>query len=273
MWIHDTTVRLGALGVCVLLAGLAAASSVDEPLTTAAAPPAAAALSASAPAEPRPVVRAAHLTYAGGKASICFAANYLAVLDRETGLAIDRAPARIALDSSAVYDFPFAVLSGEGDFVLSEAEVDTLRLWLASGGFLLASAGCSNEAWDSAFRRELARVLADGADGDPSAPPAAVAASGGDGGDGESAPRLIELPADHVIFRTVFNIAQMQTRRPGEAVRLYGVTIDGRLAVLYSPQGLNDSGNAGGGCCCCGGSEIRHASYLNANALAYALMR
>ena len=40
---------------------------------------------------------------------------------------------------------------------------------------------------------------------------------------------------------------------------LEGLEIDGRIVLIYSPEGLNDTANAGGGCCCCGGNEIRNS--------------
>ena len=59
------------------------------------------------------------------------------------------------------------------------------------------------------------------------------------------------------------------------APELYGrVTleqINGRLAVVYSKDGLNDVGNAKG-CCCCGGNMITESVLVNVNAFAYALL-
>jgi len=46
--------------------------------------------------------------------------------------------------------------------------------------------------------------------------------------------------------------------------------IAGRLGVVYSPDGLNDTGHTEG-CCCCGGNELRNAIEINVNVLAYAL--
>ena len=49
-----------------------------------------------------------------------------------------------------------------------------------------------------------------------------------------------------------------------------GVSIGGRLGVIYSQDGLNDSHHTPG-CCCCGGSELQNAVEINVNILAYAL--
>jgi hypothetical protein len=52
---------------------------------------------------------------------------------------------------------------------------------------------------------------------------------------------------------------------------LEGVTISGRLGVIYSEDGLNDTAHSQG-CCCCGGNEIANCVQINVNILAYALL-
>jgi len=42
--------------------------------------------------------------------------------------------------------------------------------------------------------------------------------------------------------------------------------------LIYSPDGLNDTGTMHG-CCCCGGNEIKNSQKVNANILAYALLQ
>jgi hypothetical protein len=75
---------------------------------------------------------------------------------------------------------------------------------------------------------------------------------------------------DHVVFHTVYEIKELQAKH-GVPRPLDGVTLNGRLGVLYSADGLNDTSHASG-CCCCGGNEITNAVKINVNILAYALM-
>jgi hypothetical protein len=49
------------------------------------------------------------------------------------------------------------------------------------------------------------------------------------------------------------------------------MTVNGKLALVFSADGLNDTANAKN-CCCCGGNEIVQAEFLNVNLLAYALL-
>jgi hypothetical protein len=50
-----------------------------------------------------------------------------------------------------------------------------------------------------------------------------------------------------------------------------GLEINGRLAFVYSKDGLNDVANAKG-CCCCGGNMIMEAVAVNVNVFTYALL-
>ena len=50
-----------------------------------------------------------------------------------------------------------------------------------------------------------------------------------------------------------------------------GVSLDGRLGVLYSQDGLNDTSHTQG-CCCCGGNELTNSEKITVNVLAYALL-
>ena len=74
---------------------------------------------------------------------------------------------------------------------------------------------------------------------------------------------------DHPIFHTVYDIHELAAghRKPKP---LEGISINGRLGVLYSQDGLNDTQHTEG-CCCCGGNEIGNSIEINVNILAYAL--
>lgn len=179
----------------------------------------------------------------------CFSENFLDLVRRETSIKVARPFASVALDSDDVFAHPFVIFSGEGAFDLSASERAHLAEYIRRGGFVLASAGCSNHAWAVSFERAMKLVM-------PDAP-------------------LRELGPEHQVFHTVFKVDDLTSRR-GTPSKILGVELDGRLCVLYSPQGLNDTRNVDtaspGECCCCGGDEIVGAKYLNAAALVYSLM-
>ena len=74
----------------------------------------------------------------------------------------------------------------------------------------------------------------------------------------------------HPIFRTIFDIDRLDTK--GADAKLQGIAANGKIVLIYSPDGLNDTGTMHG-CCCCGGNEIKNAQKVNANILAYALLQ
>ena len=76
---------------------------------------------------------------------------------------------------------------------------------------------------------------------------------------------------DHEIFRTIHQIKDLKLSKSGTEARLRGVFIDGKIVVVYSNDGLNDTSHTEG-CCCCGGNEIQNSLEINANILAYALL-
>jgi len=191
------------------------------------------------------VLRCANLIYGGTHTSRCFSDEFLSAAQRETGIATERRFKAVKLASEELFQFPFTMMTGESDFNFTSREREHLKKYLTSGGFLLASAGCSNKAWDSAFRREMRTLF-------PDSP-------------------LTRVPMDHALFRTVYPIETLTTTAPGHEPFLEGLQIDGKLVVVYSSHGLNDTNNTEG-CCCCGGNEIANSLQVNVNVLIYALI-
>lgn len=193
-------------------------------------------------------LKCANLVYAVSKSSVCFSDQFLATVSRETNCQPERRFTAVKLAEEDVFRFPFAIMTGEGAFSLTERERQVLKSYLTRGGFLLASAGCSSAPWDQSFRQEIRRVFPDR--------------------------RLVKIPMNHPIFHTVFDI-QAVTLKKGGTTQLEGLEIEGKIVLIYSPEGLNDTGNAGrdGGrqCCCCGGNEIKNSQEINVNIFTYAL--
>jgi hypothetical protein len=193
--------------------------------------------------EPDGIVQVANLVYAGTKSSQCFADHFLIKAEKDSAISTSRRFHAVKLAGNDLYEFPLVIMTGEGSFQLSDAERENLRRYVSRGGLLLASAGCSSTEWDRAFRREMAKVF-------PDAP-------------------LEPIGMDHPIFHTVYEIRHLRAKS-GKPQSLAGISLGGRLGVVYSPDGLNDTSHTSG-CCCCGGNEITNAIEVNVNILAYAL--
>jgi len=190
-------------------------------------------------------VECANLIYAGTKSSFCFSEEFLSTVASETSICTSRKFKPVKLAEKEVFHFPFAVITGEGAFTLTEEERKNLKLYLEKGGFLLASAGCSSKEWGDSFTHEIETIFPDH--------------------------KLAEVPMNHPIFRTIFDVPQLDMSHGGIA-KLQGLTVGGKIVLIYSPDGLNDTGTMHG-CCCCGGNEIQNSRQVNANILAYALLQ
>jgi hypothetical protein len=111
--------------------------------------------------------------------------------------------------------YPLLYITGHNEFAWSAEEAAALQRYLKAGGLLLADSCCGRIAFDMAFRREMAKVLPD--------------------------KHLEKLPLDHPLYRCHYDIKQVDyTPRIHEdygsinAPPLEGITLDGRLAVIYS---------------------------------------
>ncbi len=194
--------------------------------------------------EPDGIVQVANLVYAGTKSSQCFSDHFLIRAEKDSAISTSRRFHAVKLAGDDLYEFPLVIMTGEGNFDLSDAERQSLRRYIQRGGFLLASAGCSSREWDRAFRREMAKIF-------PDHP-------------------LQPIDLSHPMFHTVYEIRRIEARH-GQPRPLEGISIDGRLGIVYSQDGLNDTHHTQG-CCCCGGNELVNAIEINVNILAYSLL-
>ncbi len=193
--------------------------------------------------EPDGIVQVANLVYAGTKSSRCFSDHFLVRAEKESAISTSRRFHAVKLGSDDIFEFPLLIMTGEGSFRLSDRERQNLRRYVEHGGLLLASAGCSSTEWGRSFRREMVTIFP------------------------KHRPKPIDM--SHPIFHTVYEIKKL-TASHGKPRPLLGVSLGGRLGVVYSPDGLNDTGHTQG-CCCCGGNELKNAELINVNILAYTL--
>ena len=194
-----------------------------------------------------PAVRCANLIYGNNQTSRCFNNAFLEEVSLHSHIVAEKEFAQVRMESMELFRHPFAVMSGEGHFSLTQPQRDNLRRYLLNGGFLVASAGCSSRAWGGSFTREFEQIFPEYS--------------------------LVKLPPEHPIFHTITDVEKTAYRR-GERrfPDLFGLEIDGRICLIYSPDGLNDTATIkDSSCCCCGGNEIRDAKWINMNVLAFAL--
>ena len=193
------------------------------------------------------VIQCGNLIFAGNNTSRCFSDEFLSALQKETSIATARRFKSVKLGSDELFNIPFVVMTGESDFHLNHKESENLKKYLSSGGFMLVSSGCSSKDFANAFRHEIKRIF------------------------GKNV--LKPIPMDHVIFRTVYKIDKLELTHGQSSVKaeLFGLELNGKIVLVFSPHGLNDTAHTKG-CCCCGGNEIGNSMKINVNILTYALM-
>ena len=131
-------------------------------------------------------IACANLIYAGTKSSRCFSDQFLHALSNATTVETSRKFKPVKLSSPEIFSYPFAIMTGEDKFTLTDGERENLKRYLIRGGFLLASAGCSNKEWDEAFRVEIKAVFPDR--------------------------DMDEIPMDHPIYSMAYEIDRLETK-------------------------------------------------------------
>ncbi|MGB9690027.1 DUF4159 domain-containing protein [Thermogutta sp.] len=121
----------------------------------------------------------------------------------------------IRLTDPQAANYPLLYITGHREFVWNNDEVGFLQRYLKAGGLLFADACCGRMSFDMGFRREIAKVFPDA--------------------------KLEKIPLDHPIYHNLFDIQEVEyTPRVREdfgninTPELEGISIDGRLAVIYS---------------------------------------
>jgi pimeloyl-ACP methyl ester carboxylesterase len=177
------------------------------------------------------VVRFASLRYAGSwDLNPAIQNSVFSSLKENTSIDVDFTPHHVTLDDKAAGHFPLLFMTGHYDFQFTDAEATGLARYLNRGGLLVVSAGAGLKPFDKAFKRELKKAL-------PSA-------------------ELIKLPPSHALFAGGWNAIERVTFTPAalrdnptlDAPEFYGLFLDGRLALLYTPydlmSGVNRESNA-----------------------------
>ena len=177
--------------------------------------------------------------------------NLMKYIQKNTTLNVQFKRQTVSLADVEAFSHPVLYMTGLRDFKLSDAEVARLRNYLQGGGVLIADSAAGNHAFDTAMRRELKRVLPES--------------------------DLKTLPADAPVYQMPFAIQAVEytplvkAQNPKlNAAVLEGITIDGQLAVIYSPLSLSNGWEQLGFAYNRGYSDT-DALRLGVNMLAYSL--
>jgi hypothetical protein len=134
--------------------------------------------------------------------------NLIAYCNTNINTKIAPKPVTIELSSSALFLYPFIHITGHGNIVFNDTEVNNLRKYLLGGGFLHID---DNYGLDQYIRREMKRVF----------------------------PELdfVEISKDHIIFQEPYSFPNgipkihEHDNKPPQA---FGIFKDGKLICLYT---------------------------------------
>jgi hypothetical protein len=115
----------------------------------------------------------------------------------------------VQLGSRDIFNYPFLFMTGHGNISINEAEMENLRRYLDTGGFLYVD---DDYGLDQYIRPYLERIFPDD--------------------------DLIELPANHPLYSNVFNFPSGRPPKVHEhdnkAPQAFGLFHEGRMVALYT---------------------------------------
>jgi len=134
--------------------------------------------------------------------------NLIQFLNEEVEMNVRQEQAIVEASSSELFDYPFIHMTGHGNVVFSNDEVDNLRTYLEGGGFIHID---DNYGMDLFIRQQLKKVFPN-----------------------ES---LVEIPFDHPIYHQKFDFDNGPPKvheHDGKAPQGLGIMINGRVVVFYT---------------------------------------
>ena len=151
------------------------------------------------------------LKYAGGGdwyANPTSLPNLVAYCNQNINTSLTPKVSVVDVGSAEIVNYPLVHMTGHGNVIFSENDVQNLKNYLTSGGFLHVD---DNYGMDEFIRREIKKVFPNTA--------------------------LVEIPLDHLLFKEPFafpnglpKIHEHDNKRP----QAFGIFIEGRLVILYT---------------------------------------
>jgi hypothetical protein len=136
--------------------------------------------------------------------------NLITFSNNNIGTSIKSKPVTVSPGSSDIFQYPFVHMTGHGNVIFNEEEVENLRNYLLSGGFLHID---DNYGMQQYLEKELEKIFPE--------------------------KKLEELPANHPIFSTTYNFPaglpkiHEHDNRPPQA---FGIFDENRLVLLFTVE-------------------------------------
>jgi hypothetical protein len=150
------------------------------------------------------------LKYSGGGdyyANPTSVPNLVDFVNKELKLNIHPDVPYIDVGSPDLFNYPFVHMTGHGNVVFSNAEIENLRTYLLGGGFLHID---DNYGMDEFIRPEIKKIFPNN--------------------------KLVELPYNHPIFKQTFEFSGLPKihEHDGKRAQAFAIIEDGRIVLLYT---------------------------------------
>lgn len=159
---------------------------------------------------PQNSVQIALLKYSGGGdwyANPTSLPNLIKFCNENLDTDLNPDPATIDIGSAEIFNYPFVHMTGHGNIVFSNTDIQNLRDYLVAGGFLHIS---DNYGLDQFLRREMKRVFPE--------------------------EEFIELPFNHPIYHQKYDFDQGPPKiheHDDKPAQGFGIFYEGRLVCYY----------------------------------------
>lgn len=163
-------------------------------------------------------IKLARVKYSGGGdwyANKTSLPNLISFCNSNLPLKLSNTPETVELSSKQLFNYPFLHLTGHGNVIFNDSEIQNLKTYLLGGGFLHID---DNYGMDVYIRREMKKVF-------PSL-------------------EFVELPFTHEIYNQTYHFPTGLPKiheHDGKPAQGFGLIYNGRLICFYSYE--SDLGN------------------------------
>jgi hypothetical protein len=136
--------------------------------------------------------------------------NLIKFCNNNIDTTLSNKPETVEVGSSSIFQYPFIHMTGHGNVVFSEEDLDNLRNYLLAGGFLHID---DNYGMKPYITREIKRLFPDS--------------------------NLEELGADHAIFSNSYKFTQGLPKiheHDGQRPQAFAITFNNRIVLLFTSE-------------------------------------
>jgi len=133
--------------------------------------------------------------------------NLILFCNENIGTNIENEPAVIEANNLNIFNYPFVHITGHGNIIFDQNEIENIRNYLLSGGFIHID---DNYGMDKYIRKEIDKIFPNN--------------------------DLLELKNNHPIFNSKykFNGLPKIHEHDGKDAQAFGITVEGRLVLIYT---------------------------------------